>query len=70
MPALTAIRYNTWLRAYYQRLRARGKPGKVALMATMRKLMAAVYSVARHRRPFTLPAISPTAAGDGGLLAI
>jgi hypothetical protein len=39
-------------------------------MATMRKLMAAVYSVARHRRPFTLPAISPTAAGDGGLLAI
>lgn len=69
MPALTAIRYNPWLRAYYQRLRARGKPGKVAVMATMRKLMAAVYSVAKHRRPFTLPAIFPPATGDAVSLA-
>jgi transposase len=63
MPALSAIHYNPWLRAYYQRLRARGKPAKVALVAAIRKLLAAVYSVARHRRPFTLSPIFPPVAG-------
>jgi transposase len=65
MPALSAIQYNPWLRAYYQRLRANGKPAKVALVAAIRKLLAAVYSVARHRRPFTLPPISPPVAARG-----
>jgi transposase len=52
MPTLTAVRYNPWLRAYYQQLRARGKLPKVALVACMHKLLLAVYSVAKHRRPF------------------
>ena len=52
MPTLTAVRSNPWLRAHYQRLRARGKLPKVALVACMRKLLLAVYSVAKHRRPF------------------
>ncbi len=58
MPTLVAVRRNPWLRAYYQRLRARGKLPKVALMAAMRKLLLAVYAVAKHRRPFVplLPA--------------
>ena len=56
MPALTAIHHNLWLRTYYQRLRAAGKLPKVALIAVIRKLMAAVYSVAKHRRPFTIAA--------------
>ena len=63
MPALTAIHHNPWLRAYYQRLRAAGKPPKVALVAVIRKLLAAVYSVAKHRRPFVLPPIFTPAAG-------
>lgn len=63
MPALTAIHHNPWLRAYYQRLRAAGKPAKVALVAVIRKLLAAVYSVAKHRRPFTLPPGFPPLAG-------
>jgi transposase len=63
MPTLSAVRVNPWLRAYYQRLRAAGKPAKVALVAVMRKLIAAVYSVAKHRRPFTLPPIFPVAGG-------
>jgi transposase len=63
LPTLSAVRVNPWLRAYYQRLRAAGKPAKVALVAVMRKLMAAVYSVAKHRRPFTLPPIFPPVAG-------
>lgn len=52
MPTLTAVRRNPWLRAYYQRLRSNGKPAKVALIAAMRKLLVAVYAVARDRRPF------------------
>jgi hypothetical protein len=46
MPVLTAVRTNPWLRAYYERLIARGKLPKVALVAAMRKLLHAVYSVA------------------------
>jgi transposase len=52
MPVLTAVRKNPWLRAYYEGLVARGKLPKVALIAAMRKLLHAVYSVATHRRPF------------------
>ena len=52
MPTLTAVRKNPWLRAHYQRLLARGKLPKVALVACMHKLLLAVYSVAKHRRPF------------------
>ena len=40
-----------WLRQYYERLRAARKPGKVAVIAAMRRLLAAVWSVATHRRP-------------------
>lgn len=39
MAALSASRCNSHLRAFYQRLRAGGKPPKVALTAVMRKLI-------------------------------
>lgn len=52
MPTLTAVRKNAWLRCYYERLRARGKPPKVALVAALRKLLAAIYSVAKNRLAF------------------
>jgi transposase len=52
MPTLVAVRYNPWLRQHYQRLLARGKTRKVALVACMHKLLLAVYSVARSRTPF------------------
>jgi hypothetical protein len=49
MVVLNAVRCNPWLRRqYYERLRAAGKPGKVAVIAAMR----AVWSVATHRKPF------------------
>lgn len=60
MPTLTAVRCNPWLRAHYERLRARGKLPKVALMACMRKLLTAVYSVAKNRRPFVPNLATPT----------
>lgn len=52
MPILTAVRKNAWLKAFYDRLIANGKLPKVALTAAMRKLLAAVYSVAKNRKPF------------------
>jgi len=54
MPVLTAVRRNAWLRAFYTRLRNAGKPPKLALVAAMRKLLHAVYSVAKHQRPFVI----------------
>lgn len=52
MPTLVAVRKNPWLKAHYERLRARGKLPKVALVACMHKLLGAVHSVARRRQPF------------------
>jgi len=54
MPVMTAVRKNPWLRAFYERLVAAGKIKKVALIAAMRKLAHAIYSVAKNRRPFEL----------------
>jgi transposase len=54
MPVLGAVRRNPWLRAFYERLRAAGKPPKLALVAALRKLLHAVYSVAKNRRPFVI----------------
>ncbi|MDR0901333.1 MAG: transposase, partial [Opitutaceae bacterium] len=39
MAALSAARHNPVLKLFYQGLRARGKPVKVALVAVMRKLI-------------------------------
>jgi transposase len=52
MPVLGAVRRNPWLRTFYERLRAAGKPPKLALIAAMRKLLHAIYSVAKNRRTF------------------
>jgi len=62
MPVLAAVRKNPRLRAYYAGLIARGKLPRVALIAAMRKLLHAVYSVATHRRPFTPHLIAQEAA--------
>jgi transposase len=64
MPTLVAVRCNPWLRATYQRLRARGKPAKVALVACMRKLVGAIYSVAKNRRPFIPMLPNPVEVGS------
>lgn len=52
MPTLSAVRHNLWLKNFYDRLIAAGKPRKLALIAAMRKLLHAIYSVAKHRSPF------------------
>ncbi len=48
MATLTAVRYNPPLKAYYERLLATGKRKKVALVATMRKLLTMLNTIAKH----------------------
>lgn len=47
MVAVTAIRSNAPIRAFYQRLRAAGKPAKVALVACMRKILIILNAMVR-----------------------
>lgn len=49
MAALVASRHNPALRVFYQRLLARGKPKKLALVATMRKLLTIMNSMLRTK---------------------
>jgi transposase len=49
MAALSAARHNPVLRRFYLRLRARGKPTKLALVACMRKLLTILNAVKTHR---------------------
>lgn len=54
MAALSAVRRPGELRNFYQGLRQRGKAGKVALVAVMRKLLLQLHAVARRGTHWTL----------------
>ena len=47
MATLSAVRWDPVMKAHYQQLRARGKLGKVALVACMRKLLGIVNAKRR-----------------------
>ena len=49
MAALVAARSNRQLKAFYQRLRAAGKPAKVALTAVMRKLIVLMNHILKNQ---------------------
>lgn len=53
LPALSAARCNPDLKALYDRLRAKGKPFKLALAAIMRKLLLLANSLVRDDRQWT-----------------
>lgn len=55
MAAVTAARCHPVLAPYYQALRARGKPAKVALVACMRRLLVLLNSVLKTRTPWRAP---------------
>lgn len=61
-PAMVAGRYNPAVAAFWQRLKAQNKPGKVIVVACMHKLLAIVYGVLKSRTPFDAARFSrPTA---------
>jgi transposase len=47
MATLVAVRHHEPLRTFYSRLRAKGKPAKVALIAAMRKLLLILNAILR-----------------------
>jgi transposase len=52
MATLSAVRHNPVLRAFHRRLRAAGKPPKVALVAAMRKLLTIINAMVAHQQPW------------------
>ena len=53
MAATSAIRFNPVIREFYQRLTARGKPHKVAMVACMRKMLTILNAMVRQSTPWT-----------------
>ena len=62
LAALVGIQHNPVLRAFWERLQARGLPGKVALVACVRKLVVVLNAMMRDGRPWS-PAPQVTPAG-------
>lgn len=56
MGTLNGVRNNPVLKQLYERLVARGKPKKVALVACMRKLLCILNAIARDAKPWSLHA--------------
>ena len=52
MGALVASRHNPAIRDFYQKLLAAGKPKKVALVASMRKLLVILNAILKHGYPW------------------
>jgi hypothetical protein len=55
MATLAAARYNPSLRAFYGRLRAAGKPMKVARCATAGKLLHLAWAMVKKNEPYRVP---------------
>jgi transposase len=52
MPALVSIRYNPLMIAFYQRLKEKGKNGKVIVCAIMRKLVHIIFGVLKSGKKY------------------
>lgn len=52
MAALSAVRYNTAIKPFYERLIAKGKPKKVALVACMHKLLVILNAIMKSEKPW------------------
>lgn len=53
MAAVSAMRCNPVIRAFAKRLKAAGKPGKVVVVACMRKLLTIMNAILKHQTPWT-----------------
>jgi len=53
MACLVAVRHNPPLRTFYSRLKQAGKPTRVAIVATMRKLLIILNAMLRDNTPWT-----------------
>ena len=56
MAAVSAVRSNPAIRAFYKQLKDRGKPHKVAMVACMRKMLITLNAMARTQTRWQPPA--------------
>ena len=73
MPALVAVQHDPHLRAFYQRLLARGKLKMQALVAVMRKLLHAFHGMFKTHQPYDgakLFQLKPTSAQEVPLATV
>jgi transposase len=54
LAALNASRFHPDMKVFYDRLRAAGKPPKVALVAVARKLLTSINAIVRDQKPWEL----------------
>ena len=59
MATLTATRWNSTIKTFYQRLLAKGKPKKVALTAAMRKLLTILNALVKSNQLWRVPTPCP-----------
>ncbi len=62
MCALVSLRWDKHMRQWAQRLKERGKPSKVVIVAVMRKLLHIVYGVWKNECDYKAEVAFPTAA--------
>jgi transposase len=55
MAALSAMQHNPAIHAFAQRLRAKGRPGKVIVVACMRKLLVMLNTMLANAQPYQRP---------------
>jgi transposase len=65
MAARTAVSRNPPVKAFYERLRAAGKPAKLARCAAARKLLHIAFAMAKSGQPFDPEYVSPRKVRDG-----
>ncbi|GIW98736.1 MAG: hypothetical protein KatS3mg111_2069 [Pirellulaceae bacterium] len=58
MAAIVAVRHNETKKAFYQRLLAKGKPKKVALVAVMRKLLLILNAMEKNKQNYREPSLA------------
>lgn len=51
-PTLSAIQHNSKIRTFYERLVANHKPKKLAVIASMRKLVLIARAVYKNKTPY------------------
>lgn len=52
LSSVSSIRSNSPLKKFYERLREKGKPAKVALIAVARKLLHVIFAIIKSGKPF------------------
>ena len=52
MPTIVAVQYEPHVKAFYEKLLARGKSKMQANVAVMRKLLHAIYGMMKYDRDF------------------